>query len=126
MKNILVPLADNEDLRLPQFKNVNYITLHTSEINEKKYKHVFYSEVGKYLDSIQKMAWRGIMIKDQHFSLDSSDIFGVSQNRRFFKNLDNITLESKNEVILAKEEYLGGFSIIGQFGWCHPKYFKIF
>jgi len=126
MKNILVPLADNEDLRLPQLKNVNYITLHTSEINEEKYKHIFYSEVGKYLDSIQKMAWRGIMIKDQHFSLDSSDIFGVSQNRRFFRKIQTLSLTSKNEVILASEEELGGFSIIGQFKACHPIQYEIF
>ena len=51
-------------------------------------------------------------------------LYGMVQNRRFFKGLDNITV-GKNEVILAPEEWVG-FDIVHQFRCCHYKYSSIF
>lgn len=40
--------------------------------------------------------------------------------------MDHLKLNSKDEVILAPQEYLDGQSILTQFWFCHRKYFDIY
>ncbi len=105
---ILLPLADGEQQRR-SFKS-EVIKLYTSDL-EKRYQSNFYSEVGKLI-TFSKM------------DIDD-DTVAFIQNRRFFKNLDDLTV-NEDEVILAPEENLGGLNILSQFNHCHPKSSKIY
>jgi len=131
-KYILLPLADGEEPRVPQSKFIKYYEKHTSDIKG-QYSHIFYSEVGKFLSTIKEVSsdeWYK-MYGSSHFGFRlnlerKQEVFGVTQNRRFFKNLENLEVYSENEVILANEEWLGGLTLLKQFQFCHPKYYSIF
>lgn len=47
-KNIILPLADGENQRVPNFDNVKYFKVHTSDIKD-QHSSFWYSEVGKMI-----------------------------------------------------------------------------
>lgn len=108
---ILLPLATGEQKRIYDF-DVTFLHIHTEECYPKEYQSIFWSEIGKYLYCFKE-------VKDF-----DGRLYGMVQNRRFFKHLDKLNVE-KNEVILAPEEW-HGISIKDQFRHCHYKYFSIF
>lgn len=92
--------------------NVDFFHVHTEQCFPKEYQSVFWSEIGKYLYCLNEI---------KYFS---DRLYGMIQNRRFFRCLDNISVE-KNEVVLAPEEW-HGITIRDQFRHCHYKYSSIF
>lgn len=125
---IILPLADNEEKRVPDF-NVDFIKIKTSKIDH-PFDHIFWSEIGKLIIAAKKMNWdlscSGIREVNNNANRVKFGIKGFIQNRRFFKNLDQIKIYNENEVVLANEEFLGGLNIMDQFKHCHPNGFKFF
>ena len=105
----IVPLADDEP------KKYENATLYIRSKECGKYDHIWFSEIGKLL-----------YMKDRFKNIDDQFSIAFIQNRRYFKNLDQLKLNSKNEVILAPLEYLDSQSILTQFWFCHRKCFDLY
>lgn len=125
---IILPLADEEEQRVPNF-DVIFKKIKTSECY-KPFDHLFWSEVGKFITSAHILSNRlsgiGPLNEINYQNKNKFGIKGIIQNRRYFKNLDKLQVNSSTEVILAKEEWLGGLTVVKQFQFCHPESYSIF
>lgn len=115
---IILPLADNEKRRVE-----TTLTLFETSTSELKfpYNHVFFSEIGKLFHHLEL-----VKFKFRTKPMCMRRYFGIIQNRRYFKNMEDLRIYSNNEVILANEEWLGGKTIKTQFKCCHPNYCSIY
>jgi hypothetical protein len=109
---IILPLADNENVRINSKYEI--IKIRTSDCKE-PFNHIYFAEVGKLL----------YFSENYLNNFEDDEVFAFIQNRRFFKDLDDIESIKKDEVILSKEELIW-FDIRTQFKYCHPKYSEIF
>lgn len=128
MKRIILPLADGEEVRAPIFDNVRYYKVYTKDISNTVYSSNWYCEVGKFIYWTKEFDFKFRHQGSNNTSgpIGLNETYGIIQNRRFFQNLNELNIYSNNEVILANKEWLGGYSLINQFKYCHPKYFEKF
>lgn len=108
----IVPLADDEPKK---YLNAS-LYIRSSECG--KYNHIWFSEIGKLLYMKERI--------NSCKKIPEKFPIAFIQNRRFFKNLEEIKLESENEVVLAPLEYLDGQSILTQFWFCHRECFDLY
>ena len=108
---ILLPLADGEQQRIT-LNNLNnkVIQIHTSDCTY-PFNHIFFAEVGKLLHF-----WKT--------NKENFDNICFIQNRRYFKDLNNINKIEPNKVYLAKKENVGPIKL--QFQNSHPPAKNIF